>query len=440
MSSLKNEINTSRIFTRIRKSTKRNIVNEGSARSTKTYSILQYLIMRATSEKLRITASRAKLTWAKATIVPDFLDILDNQFKCFNPDNWNKTESIYYFDNGTEFSFIGLDEKQKLHGRKQDIAWVNEAVEIEHGDYQQLSIRTTEKIILDYNPSFEDHWIYDRVIPRDDCEFIKSTYKDNPFLERAIIEEIERLEPTEHNIQQGTADKVSWSIYGLGERASHKGLIYSDVKIVKDFPPQSEWKRTWYSLDFGFTNDPSCLVQTVLAHGELYHKELFYEPGLTNIINPSKPDQRSIEGEFIRLGIPKKTKIWCDSAEPKSIKDLNNCGYYACPVEKGQDSIENGITTVKTYKNYITECSINGIKEKNNYKWKEDKDGKSTNEPIDRWNHFWDPVRYGAWMEVKRSDKKHKAFSPRIDPKMNMTELERIEFYDKRRENESQFN
>ena len=428
------------VFEKIRDSKKRVIVNEGSSRSTKTYSIIQNLITWSLENKIKVTAAREKLTWAKASIIPDFLDILANQFHYFNPDLWNKTESIYYFPNGSEFSFIGLDEAQKLHSRKQNITWLAEAVEAKQKAYQQLAIRTTGKILLDYNPSYETHWIYDSVIPRDDCEFIKSTYKDNPFLEKAIIDEIERFEPTEYNIRMGTADAVSWQIYGLGNRASHKGLIYGDWETIKELPPESEWKRHWYSLDFGFTNDPSCLVLTVLAHGNLYHKQIFYERGLTNIINPRNPGQKSIQQRLEEYNVPKKTKIWCDSAEPKSIKDLVNCGYYAQAVEKGPDTIENGIATVKMYKNFITEDSIDGIKEKNNYKWKEDRHGRTLNEPIDMWNHFLDPVRYGAWMEVKRSDKKHGAFVPRADPKKNLSELERIAYYDKKRENESQFN
>lgn len=336
--------------------------------------------------------------------MPDFFEILDTQFHLYNPSSWNKSECIYRFANGSEVSFIGLDEAQKIHGRKQDIFWINEAVEADYKDFEQLIIRTVEFGILDYNPSYESHWIYDKVIPRNDCTLIHSTYKDNPFLSQDIRDEIERLEPTPDNIKQGTADEVSWKIYGKGERAAHKGLILGKVQICKELPPQDEWKRFFYGLDFGFTNDPTSLSQIVYAHGNLYAKELLYKRGLTNIINHMNPKQPSIEKAMLDLKIPYNANIWADSAEPKSIADLQNCGWKNLrPTDKGPDSIKAGIDTILRYNFFITEDSPNAIKEKNNYKWKPDSTGEATNVPIDAWNHFWDGTRYAVYMEMRRS-------------------------------------
>ena len=241
------------------------------------------------------------------------------------------------------------------------------------------------------------------MIPRNDAEFIKSTYKDNPFLSDEIRNEIERLEPTPENIEQGTADEVSWKIYGLGERAAHKGLIFGNAKIVKDLPPESEWKKCFYGLDFGFTNDPTAFSRIVLAHGELWLKQLIYKRGLTNTVNINNKSQESIEDYFVQLNIPKSAVIWADSAEPKSIKDLQNAGWFNLKgAAKGPDSIINGINTLLKYKINITEDSIDAIKEKNNYKWKENRSGIATNEPSSNWNHFWDSVRYPAIMELKQ--------------------------------------
>lgn len=326
----------------------------------------------------------------------------DDFMGIWNDDNWNKTESTYKI-NGGSIQFIGLDEAQKLHGRKQDIFWINEAVEAKYKHYQQLIIRTKKRVILDYNPSYEQHWIYEKVIPRDDCEFIKSTYMDNPFLDQAIVDEIERLEPTPYNISQGTADEVSWKIYGLGERAAHKGLIFSKAKLVIDLPPEDEWKWCVYGLDFGFTNDPTAFTQVVFAHGQIYLKQLIYKRGLTNIINDRFPDLDSIEKRFVELNISKTVEIWADAAEPKSIQDLKNAGYNVKAAEKGQDSVRTGIDTMKRYPLNITEDSMDAIKEKNNYKWKEDQAGNPTNEPIDNWNHFWDSARYACFMMFREN-------------------------------------
>ncbi len=399
---MQKNIQVSRVYGAIKRSKKKIIVNEGSSRSTKTFSILQYIIgQHQEHKKLVTTICREKLTWLRATIIPDFREIMGDEYLgLWSDDNWNKTESTYKI-NGGSIQFIGLDESQKLHGRKQDMFWINEAVEAKYKHYQQLLIRTKSKAILDYNPSYEQHWIYEKVITRDDCEFIKSTYMDNPFLEQSIVDEIERLEPNEYNISQGTADEVAWKIYGLGERAAHKGLIFSNVQIVKDFPPEEEWKKTFYGLDFGFTNDPTALVQIVEAHGQLFFKQLIYKRGLTNIINPNNPAQTSIESYLIDLKIPRHVEIYADSAEPKSIQDLIGCGYNVIAADKGPDSVKAGIDTIKRYACFITEDSLEGIKEKNNYKWKEDSSGNPTNTPIDNWNHFWDATRYGVYMAMR---------------------------------------
>lgn len=405
---MERKIETSTVFSRIRSASykSRVIVNEGSSRSTKTFSILQFIILKCLEHKRKVTISRLKLTWLKSTVIPDFIEVMNTQFGLFDLDRWNKSDSKYVFENGSEINFIGLDEAQKMHGMKQDIAWLNEAVECGHKDFEQIIIRTTEFIILDYNPSYEQHWIYDKVLPRNDCTLIHSTYKDNPFLHQSIKEEIERLEPTETNIQQGTADEVSWKIYGLGERAAHRGLIMSKVKICDELPDLSICSKRFYGLDFGYTNDPTCLSEIRYSQGELFAKQLIYKKGLTNIINEKNRAQLSIEEMMIDLGIGYNERIWCDSAEPKSIDDLYNCGWNnIAPADKGPDSIIAGIDTILRYNFYITSDSLDAIKEKNNYKWREDrKTGIALNEPIDRWNHFWDATRYGVFMEMRIDD------------------------------------
>jgi len=396
------DIKVSRVFGAIKRSKKKIIANEGSSRSTKTFSILQYIIdEHQNNPGLVTTIGRERLTWIKATIIPDFKELMGDDFLgIWDERCWNKTECTYTINEGV-IQFIGLDVAQKFHGRKQDITWINEAVEAKFKVFQQLILRTKKKFILDYNPSYEQHWIYDKVITRDDCEFIHSTYMDNPFLEQEIVDEIERLEPTPYNIEQGTADEVAWKIYGLGMRAAHKGLIHSKVKIIKGLPPKDEWKKFFYGLDFGFTNDPTSLVLIVLAHGNLYYHQVVYEKRLTNIRNPNNPDQVSIEQRLEENEVSKSTPIYADSAEPKSIQDLVGAGYNVIAVDKGPGSIKAGIDTMQRYVSYITEDSIDGIKEKNNYKWKEDSSGNATNEPIDMWNHFWDAARYGVFMAFR---------------------------------------
>lgn len=351
--------------------------------------------------------------------MPDFLWVIDSHFKVYNPNSFNKTDCIYTFDNGSSLSFIGLDEEMKLRGRKQNIAFINEAIESEYDSFQQLLIRTTDQLIIDFNPSATEHWIFSKVITRDDCTFIKSTFKENPFLSQELRDEILRLEPTEKNIAQGTADDTAWRIFGLGERAAHRGLIFSDWKIVDSLPEKDRWKAQVYGQDFGFSNDPSAMFHVIYADGELWVDELIYEKGLTNIKNPLKPEQRSLQELYEHLGIPKNVLIWADPAEPKTIEDLSNCGYFIKGADKGPDSIMAGIKTLKRFKINVTSRSINLIKEKANYKWKEDRTGKVLEQPIDLWNHGMDAIRYAVFMEFKHLGEANAAFNP-YEKKINL--------------------
>lgn len=349
-----------------------------------------------------ITVARAQLAWLRATVLPDFEEIMREHFRIWDDNDFHKSEMIYRFKNASMIRFIGLDKAnaQKIHGMKQDITYINEAIECNKKQFNQLALRTTEKIFLDYNPSTDSHWIYDSVIPRNDCTFIKSTYKDNPFLEQAIIDEIERLQPTPENIAQGTADEVSWKIYGLGERATQRGLIFGDARIVDEMPPPEDCKKRGIGLDFGFTNDPTAIIDCALAHGELWFDQLVYERGLVNCINPLMPNQKSIEGEFVKLGVKKTTSIRADGAEPKSIAEIRGKGYLISAARKGKDSVLHGIQLMKKYRINITKRSVDLIKERNNYKWLEDTQGNSTNVPIDAFNHGWDAGRYWCVMEL----------------------------------------
>jgi phage terminase large subunit len=44
----------------------------------------------------------------------------------------------------------------------------------------------------------------------------------------------------------------------------------------------------------------------------------------------------------------------------------------------------------------VTSRSVNLIKELRNYKWREDKNGRVLNEPVDAFNHAIDAARYAA--------------------------------------------
>jgi phage terminase large subunit len=395
----------------------RYIVNSGSTRSTKTWSIWQWIIEQCvTYPKLRVVVVRAKLAWLRKTAYKDFVEIMLRQ-GLWNDTCMNKGEWEYTFPNGSNIVFTGLDQDSgfmKAHGTPSDILYCNEITELGWSRVQQLEVRNTWICIFDFNPNCPtSFWIYTEILNRvDDAILIHSTYKDNPWLPIAIVRSIEAYEPTEENIARGTADEMFWRIYGLGLQGVIKGLIYPNIKIVKGFPDKIT--SPGYALDWGFTNDPTTLCFYGMTPGNIWMDQMLYETGLVNLAMPSNPGIRSIEGEFLRLGVKRELPIYCDGAEPKSVADLRNAGYNAIGVAGSGKAIIPGIQSVKRFNINVTERSLEGIIEFNNYKWKDLKGNEGEafiNEPVDAFNHVLDGLRYycmsvepGSFLTMSHTD------------------------------------
>ena len=358
-----------------KKSKARIQVHQGGTRSGKTYSIIQCLIewcwLNKGASKI-ITICRKTGPALKASAMRDFYTILEKE-EWYSESNHNRSDGTYRLF-GNLIEFISVDQPSKVRGRKRDILFINECNEIFKEDWRQLILRTQYKIIIDYNPSDEFHWIYDDVIPRDDTEFFKTTYLDNPFLGEETIAEIERLKETDENY---------WRIYGLGERGMSQATIFNHWKTVDKVPP--EYKLLCFGLDFGYTNDPTCCVAIYTdGHGYLLD-ELIYATGFTN---------SRIAEEMRLAGVGRHDMVIADCAEPKSIDELHGFGFNMHPARKGADSVRSGIDYMKSHPLSITSGSLNGIKELRNYKYKEDKNGRVLNSPVDAFDHFMDASRY----------------------------------------------
>jgi len=373
------KIETNKVFGHLLRSDKKIVVEQGGTRSGKTYNILLWIIF-SYSEKntdKTITICRKSFPSLRASVMRDFFDIL-RQHDLYKEEYHNKSNHEYYL-NENLVEFISLDQPQKIRGRKRNLLYINEANELYYEDWQQLVFRTDGRIILDYNPSDSFHWIYDRVIPRDDCEFFQTTYKDNPFLDSSIRQEIERLQDT---------DEDYWRVYGLGERGMSRATIFQ-------FQVAEEPKGQLISLglDFGFTNDPTSLVKVFKDGDNLYIQELLYHTNLTN---------QDISQKLTELGLTRFDEIWADSAEPKSIEGLHRMGWNVKPTAKGADSVMAGIDILKRHKIFVTKESKNAIREFQNYKWQEDKNGNLLNRPIDAFNHAIDATRYATFNRLSR--------------------------------------
>jgi phage terminase large subunit len=348
-------------------------VHQGGTRSGKTYSILTALIeLCHKNSGLVITICRKTFPALRATAMRDFFEIL-NREDIYNPDLHNKSDATYQL-RGNMVEFISIDQPQKVRGRKRDVLFINEANEINLEDWRQLLLRTTGRVLLDYNPSDEFHWIYDEVIPREDAAFFQTTYKDNPFLPESVVMEIERFKEADENF---------WRVYGLGERGASQATVFTHWKEIDQIP--NEFKPLNYGLDFGYTNDPTAIVQTFTDGHGFAVDELCYATRLTN---------SDISKVLRDNQVNRSDVIICDSAEPKSIDEIHAHGFNTHGARKGKDSVKNGIQFLHSRPLLVTARSVNIIKELRNYKWKEDKNGKQLNEPVDSFNHAIDAMRY----------------------------------------------
>lgn len=373
-------IKTNKVFKHLETSRAKIVVQQGGTRSGKTYNILLWIIFSycLRNEGKIITICRKSFPALRGTVMRDFFQILKDH-NIYSEDSHSKTANEYRLNENT-IEFISLDMPQKIRGRKRDLLFANEANELTQEDWTQLLFRTNEKVILDYNPSEEFHWIYDQVLTRSDVDFFQTTYKDNPFLGDVIKEEIERLKQVDENY---------WRVYGLGERGQSRSLVYT-FNTIKEIPKEA--KLVSYGLDFGYSSDPTSLVRTYVLDDNMYVDELLYRTGMTN---------QDIANEMKALGLDRSNEVFADSAEPKSIEEIYRMGWNVKPTIKG--SINIGIDIIRRYKLHATESSFNLIKELRNYKYIEDKNGVMTNRPVDNFNHALDALRYSVVNKISKS-------------------------------------
>lgn len=352
---------------------KRRAWNEGGTAASKTWSILQLLVLIAmyAKSKFLISVVSESLPHLKRGCIRDFQKILGDDFE---DAKYNRTEHIYTFGKGI-MEFFPADEPSKMRGGRRDILFINEANNIPYEAYRELDIRTRLFTFLDWNPVSE-FWAHENdLMHRPDSAYIHSTYEDAlDVLPQEVIDNVESNRGLDPNW---------WNVYGLGLIGKIEGLVYPYFSQIDDLPSQGE---VIYGLDFGFSNDFTALTKNVLFEKEVYSKELIYQIGLTN------PDIAKMMEEG---GVAKHSDlIIADSAEPKSIKEIFDHGFNIKACVKGADSVEFGHQKLRQYKQYWTKDSLNCIKEQRNFRYLPDKDGKLTEKTTHRFSHGMDSRRY----------------------------------------------
>jgi len=363
-------------------------VQQGGTSSGKTYGILQYLFEQGAKHNNEIiTVVAEDIPNLKGGAYRDAQSILasDEVLSAWWPQKkgyWNKSERIFTSLSGTQMEFKSYQDELDARSGKRDRLFINEANAIAYGIYEQLNMRTTKQSIIDFNPSAR-FWAHENLFGQHNVEWNVTTFRDNAFLTDAIRDKILSYEPTPKNIERGTANEYRWKVYGLGQVGRLEGLVFPDFEVSQSYPEEYKW-RIW-GMDFGFTNDPTTLVEIRYAHGDLHVKQHIYDTEMTN---------QDISNRLEKIDFPKRELIVADSAEPKSIEEIKRKGWRIKGAEKGRDSINQGIDAIKRYNVYIEAKSKDVIEEFSSYTWDKDRDGNSTNKPIDAHNHSIDAFRY----------------------------------------------
>ena len=366
---------------------KRIKVVRGGTSASKTFSILPILIDRAIkTPDLEISVVSESIPHLRRGALKDFLKIMMALGR-YNDNQFNKSTLKYTFVNGSYIEFFSVDQPDKLRGARRNVLYVNECNNVDFDSYYQLAIRTSGEIWLDYNPS-SLFWVDRELLTQDDVDFITLTYLDNEALSETIVKEIESAK---EKAKTSSYWENWWQVYGLGQTGSLEGVCIPDWQEI-NLP--TEARLLCYGMDWGYSNDPTSLIAMYKYNDAYIFDELIYQKGLLN----------SDISDLLKTNAVKDI-VYADSAEPKSIAELNSYGHNVLPVSKGRDSIVYGLNLINQNKVYVTSRSKNLINELQNYIWMVDKQGNKLNKPIDAYNHAIDAMRYAMTSQLENPHK-----------------------------------
>jgi phage terminase large subunit len=359
---------------KILKLKKRVRIIQGGTSAAKTYGILSVLIARASAiHGLEVSVVAESIPHLRRGALKDFIKLMKWMNK-WHENQFNKSLLTYQFLNGSTFEFFSADDSSKLRGARRDVLYINECNNVTFESYNELAIRTKKAIYLDFNPANE-FWVHTELKDEQDSDFLILTYKDNEALDNSIVQQIEK-----NRLKAETSAYWAnwWRVYGLGEIGMLEGVIFSNWKTIDILPKEAN--LIGIGLDFGYTNDPTAIIEIYNYNGQRIINELKYQTGMLN--------------SDIANALPKHVPVYADSSEPKSIEEIKRYGITIKGVTKGKDSINYGIDVMQRNEYLVTSNSTNLIKELRAYCWDTDKQGTRLNKPIDTNNHAIDALRY----------------------------------------------
>lgn len=385
---------------KLRKLRKRTKVVPGGTSAGKTYGILPLLIDEAIKIPYsEISVVSESIPHLRKGALKDFLKIMRVTGR-YVEENYNKTQLIYTFANGSYIEFFSADQEDKVRGPRRTTLYINECNNLSFDTYHQLAIRTSRSIWLDFNPSNE-FWVYSEVKEDDDTEWLTLTYKDNEALADSIVKEIEKakykafIDPEGNLFDENNVKNAFWAnwwkVYGMGLLGSLEGVIFSNWTTIEEIPETA--KLLGLGLDWGWNHVNAATALYEWGDKYILH-EVLYKAGMDN--------------KSISESLPYGETIFADSAEPKSIAELKGLGHNIKPIKKGPDSVNFGIQLMQQQEFLITSASTNLIKEFRQYCWDEDKYGNKLNKPVKVLDDGVDSARYACMGLIGKRKRKAK--------------------------------
>jgi phage terminase large subunit len=361
---------------------------KGGTSASKTVSILALLINYAINNRDKeISVVSESVPHLRRGALKDFLSILKG-LQRYNDSQFNKSTLKYNFTNGSYIEFFSTDQPDKLRGARRTDLYINECNNVPFDAYTQLAVRTSGVIWLDYNPS-NLFWVDKELIGKQDTDYITLTYKDNNALPKTIVREIEKAK---EKAKTSTYWANWWKVYGLGETGSLEGVCIPDWKEIDRIPEQA--RLLAYGMDFGYSVDPTTLIALYKWNDAYIYDEVLYKKGMLN---------RDISRYLTQLDI--KENIVADSAEPKSIAELQGYGHSIYGVSKGRDSIVYGLNLINQNEIYVTARSKNLKRELQGYVWAKDKEGNTLQKPTGEHPDCIDAARYVLTDQLENPNK-----------------------------------
>ena len=373
---------------KLRKLNSRIRIIRGGSSAGKTIAILLILIDYAIRNKGKeISIVAETIPSIRRGALKDFLNIL-KALNRYDDRKYNKTLLKYEFSNGSYIEFFSTDQPDRLRGARRTDLFCNECNNISFDSYQELSVRTSNNIWLDYNPT-NLFWVDKELIGQPNTDFLTLTYKDNNSLPSTIVKQIE-----DAKIKAKTSTYWAnwWKVYGLGEIGSLEGVCVPDWKPIDKIPEEA--RILCAGLDFGYSVDPSCIINLYKWNEAYIFDEILYKKGMLN---------RDISYFIKQNNI--NYNIYADSAEPKSISELRAYGHKVYPVTKGQNSVIYGLNLINQNEIYITSRSKNLIRELQGYVWSKDAEGNNTQKPTGIHPDCIDSCRYALMMTLENPNR-----------------------------------